>query len=49
MESCYLHKNGTPRQGCLVKESRGCIRILDTLYNNPQHSLEGLEQYSHIW
>ena len=49
MESAYHSKNGVPRQGCLVKESKGKIRILDALYNNPQHSLEGLEQYSHVW
>ena len=44
-----MHKNGTPRQGCLVKESKGVIRILDALFNNPHHSLQGLEEYSHVW
>lgn len=49
MESSYMHKNGTPRQGCLVRESRGKIRILDALYTNPSHSLHGLDQHSHVW
>lgn len=49
MESSYMHKNGTPRQGCLVKESRGKIRILEALYTNPHHSLHGLDQHSHVW
>uniref|UniRef100_A0A2P2I027 tRNA (Adenine(37)-N6)-methyltransferase-like n=1 Tax=Hirondellea gigas TaxID=1518452 RepID=A0A2P2I027_9CRUS len=49
MESAYMHKNGTPRQGCLVAESKGRIRILDALYNNAHHSLHGLDQYSHVW
>jgi len=49
MDSPYKRKSGTPRQGSLVQESTGVIRVLDALYNNPQHSLEGLQEYSHVW
>ncbi|KAF2359981.1 TsaA-like domain [Trinorchestia longiramus] len=49
MESAFLHKSGTPRQGCLVSASRGHISISSELFSNPHHSLLGLEQYSHVW
>jgi len=49
MDSPYKRKSGTPRQGCLVQESTGVIRVLDALYSNPQHSLDGLAEYSHVW
>ncbi|KAK2707703.1 hypothetical protein QYM36_015410, partial [Artemia franciscana] len=42
-------KNGTPRQGGLSNLTRGSVKILDTIYNNPEHSLEGLLEYSHVW
>eukprot|EP00300_Choanocystis_sp_HF-7_P004947 c13799_g1_i1.p1 GENE.c13799_g1_i1~~c13799_g1_i1.p1 ORF type:complete len:265 (+),score=62.68 c13799_g1_i1:272-1066(+) len=47
IESCFLDKNGTPRQGQLCPSSRAQLRV--TFFNNSQHSLEGLEGYSHVW
>lgn len=48
MKSVFTDKNGTPRQP-LVAESRGSLRIAKNVFNNPSHSLHGLEKYSHVW
>ncbi|KAG8455020.1 hypothetical protein GDO86_001294 [Hymenochirus boettgeri] len=42
-------KNGTPRQPSVCSLSRGCLRISKSIFNNPEHSLIGLEQFSHVW
>lgn len=49
LESCFLTKNGTPRQPSICSHSRACLRIRKSIFNNPEHSLVGLEQFSHIW
>ncbi|XP_018008654.2 tRNA (adenine(37)-N6)-methyltransferase, partial [Hyalella azteca] len=49
MKSAFVQKSGTPRQGCLASDSNGSIRISSDTFNNPHHSLEGLDQYSHVW
>ena len=49
MESCFLAKNGTPRQPTICSHSRACLRIRKSIFNNPEHSLMGLEQFSHVW
>ena len=48
IESCFKEKNGTPRQATICPEARGVI-ILNNMFNNPEHSLEGIIEYSHIW
>lgn len=48
IQSCFKEKNGTPRQATVCPEARGVI-ILNNVFNNPEHSLEGLTEYSHIW
>jgi len=47
IETCFKEKNGTPRQPSICPEARGVITI--EVYNNPDHSLNGLSEYSHIW
>ncbi|OYZ13431.1 MAG: tRNA (N6-threonylcarbamoyladenosine(37)-N6)-methyltransferase TrmO [Bdellovibrio sp. 28-41-41] len=47
LESCYLDKFGTPRQPGLVPTSFGRIRIFPEW--QPADSLQGLEEFSHIW
>lgn len=47
LESCYLDKFGTPRQPGLVPASFGRIRVFPEW--QPADSLQGLEQFSHIW
>lgn len=49
MESCFSAKNGTPRQPSICSYSRACLRIRKSIFNNPEHSLMGLEQFSHVW
>jgi len=48
IESCYVERRGTPRQGLLVTEARSRLR-LDPQVIQPSAALEGLEGYSHVW
>lgn len=47
IESCYLDKFGTPRQPGLVPDSFAKI-IIHPEYQ-PEESLSGLEEFSHVW
>ncbi|XP_077988537.1 tRNA (adenine(37)-N6)-methyltransferase-like [Glandiceps talaboti] len=49
IESCFKTKNGTPRQPTVCTSSKAKLRILETIYNNPAHALQGLEKFSHVW
>ncbi|CAD5118728.1 DgyrCDS7409 [Dimorphilus gyrociliatus] len=49
LQSVFKEKNGTPRQSNTCSEFRGKITIGKDLFTNPEHSLEGLSQFSHIW
>lgn len=49
MRSPFLYKNGTPRQPGICHQVKGTITIDKKIFNNPEHSLEGLEKFSHIW
>ncbi|KAL7644793.1 UNVERIFIED_CONTAM: hypothetical protein RMT77_004606 [Armadillidium vulgare] len=49
MKSIHEQKTGTPRQGSLSSLSRGILKIRKSVFNNPSHSLEGLNEYSYIW
>lgn len=47
IESCFIDKFGTPRQPGLVTQSTAFLRLLPQF--QPQDSLQGLEQFSHLW
>uniref|UniRef100_UPI0037E8DD59 tRNA (adenine(37)-N6)-methyltransferase n=1 Tax=Semicossyphus pulcher TaxID=241346 RepID=UPI0037E8DD59 len=49
ISSCFSVKNGTPRQPTICGPSRAELRIEQSVFNNPEHALVGLEQYSHVW
>ncbi|XP_028262559.1 tRNA (adenine(37)-N6)-methyltransferase [Parambassis ranga] len=49
ISSCFSMKNGTPRQPTICGPSRAELRIQQSVFNNPEHALVGLEQYSHVW
>uniref|UniRef100_A0A3P9MZZ0 tRNA (adenine(37)-N6)-methyltransferase n=1 Tax=Poecilia reticulata TaxID=8081 RepID=A0A3P9MZZ0_POERE len=49
ISSCFSVKNGTPRQPTICGPSRAQLRIQQSVFNNPEHALVGLEQYSHVW
>jgi tRNA-Thr(GGU) m(6)t(6)A37 methyltransferase TsaA len=46
IDSVFKLKYGTPRQGTIAPHSRGSLTLNA---NIPVESLEGLEEYSHIW
>ncbi|XP_072039106.1 tRNA (adenine(37)-N6)-methyltransferase-like [Amphiura filiformis] len=49
IKSCFKSKNGTPRQPSVCTYSRAKLQILKSAFVCPDHSLEGLEQFSHVW
>lgn len=42
-------KKGLPRQPSLCPQLIGKITILKSVFTNPEHALEGLKDYSHMW
>lgn len=49
VRSVYRLCVGTPRQGLIAPMSRGYIDLLTMGHSSPASSVEGLEEYSHIW
>ncbi|XP_053713799.1 tRNA (adenine(37)-N6)-methyltransferase isoform X1 [Synchiropus splendidus] len=49
IRSCFAVKNATPRQPTICGPSRAELRIEQRVFNNPDHALVGLDQYSHVW
>ncbi|GAB1609943.1 hypothetical protein Ahia01_001280200 [Argonauta hians] len=49
MQSLFKFKNGTPRQPGICQYARGTLTIDKSIFNNPEHSLEGLQDFSHAW
>ncbi|XP_046901394.1 tRNA (adenine(37)-N6)-methyltransferase [Hypomesus transpacificus] len=49
ISSCFSLKSGTPRQPTLCGASRATLQVQQSLFSNPEHSLVGLEQFSHVW
>ena len=47
LESVFLTKNGTPRQGFACAAARA--RLTVSLGANSEHYLDGLKDYSHVW
>lgn len=47
VESGFVQKNGTPRQAGLVPAAPAKLRI--NWGSNPEHTLQGLEGFSHVW
>jgi tRNA-Thr(GGU) m(6)t(6)A37 methyltransferase TsaA len=47
VESAFRDRRGVPRQGNLIQSSRARLKFLPFIH--PKLSLEGLEQYSHVW
>lgn len=49
IRSVFGEKRAVPRQSVLANEIQGCVEISASCFNNPEHSLEGLEDFSHMW
>ena len=47
LESCFVERRGTPRQGMLAPAARSRLRILPTVVQAA--ALEGIEGFSHVW
>jgi hypothetical protein len=49
VSSWFTEKRGTPRQPGVCKESQGKLTLSKDLFTNPEHTLEGLSSFSHMW
>ena len=49
IESPFETKNGTPRQPQLVCSASCRLRFTHSRLPQPEHALEGLDAYSHVW
>lgn len=49
VQSCFKEKNGIPRQPsvCPTAKAKLCVSIKG--FTNPEHCLDGLENFSHVW
>lgn len=49
ISSCFKNKNGIPRQPSLCQTSKARLEINKTSFTNPEHSVIGLNEFTHIW
>lgn len=49
IESSFQNKRGVPRQPSVMANAHGAVVIDTQVFNNPEHAMEGLEEFSHIW
>ncbi|XP_041972510.1 tRNA (adenine(37)-N6)-methyltransferase [Aricia agestis] len=49
IESSFINKRAVPRQPTILSESKGAVVIDFRVFNNPEHALCGLEEFSHMW
>ncbi|XP_059486840.1 tRNA (adenine(37)-N6)-methyltransferase isoform X2 [Neocloeon triangulifer] len=49
VSSWFTEKRGTPRQPGVCKESMGKLTLKKDLFTNPEHTLDGLNNFSHLW
>lgn len=49
IRTAFAEKRAVPRQSALGNELQSFVEINPTCFNNPEHSLEGLCDFSHMW
>ncbi|CAG9792380.1 unnamed protein product [Diatraea saccharalis] len=49
IETSFQNKRAVPRQTSILGNARGTIVIDTSVFNNPEHALSGLDEFSHIW
>ncbi|XP_053620372.1 tRNA (adenine(37)-N6)-methyltransferase isoform X2 [Plodia interpunctella] len=49
IETPFQNKRAVPRQSSVLANVQGTIVIDQKVFNNPEHALSGLEEFSHIW
>ena len=49
VQSCFKEKNGIPRQPsvCPAAKAKLCVSVKG--FTNPEHCLDGLDNFSHVW
>lgn len=45
----FPNKRGTPRQPTVCSGAPGKITLFKSIFTNPEHALQGLEEFSHMW
>ncbi|CAK1547798.1 unnamed protein product [Leptosia nina] len=49
IETSFENKRAVPRQPSVLYSARGVVVINTDTFNNPEHALSGLEEFSHMW
>lgn len=49
IRTAFPEKRAVPRQSIVGSRLRGIIQLNDSVFTNPEHSLEGLGDFSHLW
>ncbi|XP_053687763.1 putative S-adenosylmethionine-dependent methyltransferase RcsF isoform X2 [Sabethes cyaneus] len=49
IRSIFPEKRAVPRQASVASRLVSRIELDPTVFNNPEHSFEGLDKFSHIW
>lgn len=49
IRSVFPTKNGTPRQSGLSELARASLTVSKDVFTNPDHSLQNLSSFSHVW
>lgn len=45
----FPNKKGTPRQPAVCLRAPGKVTLFKSVFTNPGHALQGLEEFSHMW
>lgn len=45
----FPEKRGTPRQPGICSSTIAKVTLNNQVFTNPEHALEGLQEYSHMW
>lgn len=45
----FPEKRGTPRQPGISPSTIAKVTLNNQVFTNPEHALEGLQEYSHMW
>ncbi|XP_015585136.1 uncharacterized protein LOC107262939 [Cephus cinctus] len=45
----FPSKRGTPRQPGICGKAPGKLTLFNSVFTNPEHALEGLQDFSHMW
>ncbi|VVC86879.1 unnamed protein product [Leptidea sinapis] len=49
IETSFDNKRAVPRQATVLSKAKGVVVIDPCVFNNPEHALCGLEDFSHMW